>query len=90
MRRGIVTLPTAQAVYVHQPAMNKEAGSVIALDGEGSFKVILTAHAVTDFSDEVDAHRCADVLRGYLQVFGRLMDLSLLDHVAYPSTMQRH
>ena len=36
---------------------------------------------LTNFSDEQDAHRCADVVRGYLQVFGRLMDLSLLDRV---------
>ena len=36
---------------------------------------------LTNFLDEQDAHRCAEVVRGYLQVFGRLMDLSLLDWV---------
>lgn len=36
---------------------------------------------LTNFTDEQDAHKCADVLRGYLQVFGRLMDLGRLDHV---------
>lgn len=36
---------------------------------------------LTNFSDEQDAHKCADVLRGYLQAFGRLMNLSLLDRV---------
>ena len=36
---------------------------------------------LTNFTDEQDAHKCADVLRGYLQVFGRLMDLSDLDRV---------
>lgn len=36
---------------------------------------------LTNFLEEQDAHRCADVVRGYLQVFGRLMDLSLLDRV---------
>jgi hypothetical protein len=36
---------------------------------------------LTNFADESDAHRCADVVRGYLGVFGRWMDLSLLDRV---------
>ena len=36
---------------------------------------------LTNFADEQDAHRCGDVLRGYLQVFGRLMNLSGLDRV---------
>lgn len=36
---------------------------------------------LTNFLDEQDAHRCADVVRGYLRVFGRSMDLSLLDRV---------
>ncbi len=36
---------------------------------------------LTNFSDEQDAQRCGDTVRGYLQVFGRLMDLSLLDWV---------
>lgn len=34
---------------------------------------------LTNFADEKDANHCADVLRGYLEVFGRLMDLSRLD-----------
>jgi len=36
---------------------------------------------LTNFADEQDAHRCANVVRGYLEVFGRLMDLSRLDRV---------
>jgi hypothetical protein len=36
---------------------------------------------LTNFADEQDAHRCADVVRGYLGIFGRLMDLSRLDRV---------
>jgi hypothetical protein len=36
---------------------------------------------LTNFPDEQDAHRCANVVRGYLEVFGRLMELSRLDRV---------
>ncbi len=36
---------------------------------------------LTNFADEQDAHRCADAVRGYLEVFGRLMELSRLDRV---------
>jgi hypothetical protein len=36
---------------------------------------------LTSFLDEQDARSCGDVFRGYLDVFGRLMDLSLLDRV---------
>jgi len=33
---------------------------------------------MTNFLDEQDARRCGDVMRGYLDVFGRLMDLRKL------------
>ena len=36
---------------------------------------------LTNFADEQDAHRCANAVRGYLAIFGRLMELSRLDRV---------
>jgi hypothetical protein len=36
---------------------------------------------LTNFADEQDAHRCANAVRGYLEIFGRLMELGRLDLV---------
>lgn len=36
---------------------------------------------LTNFADEQDARRSADAVRGYLGIFGRLMDISRLDRV---------
>jgi hypothetical protein len=68
----------------------QEAGGVSEQDTDKTFEEFIKKPTtlpvdltitLTNFLDEQDAHRCADVVRGYLQVFGRLMDLSLLDRV---------
>jgi len=46
---------------------------------------------MTNFAEEQDAHKCANVVRGYLELFGRWMDLSRLDRMYisfnYPETL---
>jgi hypothetical protein len=36
---------------------------------------------LTNFADEANAHKTADAVRGYLLVFGRMMNLEALDRV---------
>lgn len=36
---------------------------------------------LVNFADEQDAHRCANAVRSYLDIFGRLMELSRLDRM---------
>ena len=85
LRRGILIFGVERGTVSEQQASNDSEQDV-----EKTFEEFLKKPTtvpedliitLTNFMDEQDAHRCADVVRGYLQVFGRLMDLSLLDRV---------